>query len=174
MLHDLRWKLQRWTTLPDHDAQANSLDHQVHINVDMLQVQGARREVTNNEIQTVCNVLRKLNAFNKLDDVGLQALSDLRDYSSVTLTAQAVLDAKTQTQAIRRRQAQQSRNDRAESARQRLDPSADPHARKLYQHIQKQRSPPTSTMWDEREGGYTANTNRILDLIEEAWHPVFD
>ena len=67
MLHDLRWNFQRWTTLPDHDVQANSMDHQVHINVDMLQVQGAHREVANNEIQAVCNVLRKLSAFNKLD-----------------------------------------------------------------------------------------------------------
>ena len=111
------------------------MDKQVHINIGTLQVYGAERDVTNSEIQTLCNVIKKLSCFNKLEDIGLAALNSLGDSDSVALTAQAVLDARSQCQSIRRREAQQNRTDRADATKQRLDPKSDPHARKLYQQI---------------------------------------
>ena len=92
----------------------------------------------------------------------------------VTLTAQAVFDAKEMCQTIRKREAQQLRNDKAEATKQRLDPANDPHGHNFYQHIKKDRTPPTTTLWDERNKGYTSNTNRIIELVEEAWRPVFN
>ena len=107
------------------------MDHQVHINVDTEKVYGTTREVTGNEVRIVCDVIKKLGNSNKLEDIGLAALNGLRDSNTITVTAAMVLDAKEQCQAIRKREAQQQRNTKAELTRQRLDPRNDPHERNL-------------------------------------------
>ena len=46
--------------------------------------------------------------------------------------------------------------------------------RQLYQYIRKERTPPTNTMWSQQKKEYTSNTNEILELIQNAWEPVFN
>ena len=124
-LHDLRWKLQRWTTPPGHDVKANTTDQQISINMDTSEITGNARPVTDEEANIVRTVLRKLGSFSRLNDSGLGMLSGLgvgvkaESISNViALSAQIVLDARDLCQNLRNRIAQQNRNDKAEATRQ--------------------------------------------------------
>jgi exonuclease III len=153
-LHDLRWKIQRWTTPAGQEVRDNQLDIPVHINIDIGKIQGAHRTITDGEIQNTVNLVKKLATFNKLADIGLPGLSRLDQECSISITAQEVLDARDRCHQLRRAEAQRSRNDKADEIRRQLDPANDPHARRLYQFAQKTRSPPTSTMWDDKAKGF--------------------
>ena len=128
-LHDLRWKLQRWTTPQGEDVKANALDQIVSINVDTFEISGNVRPVTDEEARIACTVIKKLAYFSKLNDIGLGMLNGLGVAvkagsvpNLVALSAQIVLDARDLCQKLRNQTAQQQRNDKAEVIRQRLDP----------------------------------------------------
>ena len=157
-----------------HDIKETDPEHQVHINVDTGRIYGARREVSSEEIQIACRVIQKLRSFNKLSEIGLPELGHLDDSSAVALSPQKLSNAKESCVKMRKAEAQQARHDRSENTKSKLDPANDPHARALYQHIRKERTPPTTTMWDQANEQYTSNTNKIIELIQDAWEPVFN
>ena len=74
---DLRWKLQRWTAPPGLDVKANAMDQKLSINVDTGEIHGNARPATDEETKVVCNVIKKLGSFSKLNDIGLEALNGL-------------------------------------------------------------------------------------------------
>ena len=169
---DLSRRLRRWTTAPQGRQGETDLNIQVELALEGTVLHGQRRDITPTDARDAARAAREL-----LDQAGhldVPKITTQQDSQTALVSAQDVQDVHAAILSRHKEAIATRRADLAVFARNQFLPKNDPTTKKLFQAVRAGRVLLPTTMYDERQQGFTSSVTRIAELIGEAWEPILN